>query len=117
MSRRKYDKIESVELHVGSGEWSALYVNGELDTVGDHHLSHERIAELYGVTVVQSDDFLRGGDGIARSNGSPPPAQTLEQVHDYARERVDRETRAKRLRGQAADLIKEAIDLEAGKIR
>lgn len=46
----------------GSDDWSALYIDGKLDRVGDHYLIDERISQLLGVEDISSDDFLRGGN-------------------------------------------------------
>jgi len=109
------DDRPKLELHIGSGEWSALYVDGKLDVIGDHYLADEHIRELCGVTVVESDDFLRGGDGVARKDG-PGPARTLDEVYAYVDDRNSRKARADRLREQAADLVAEAARIERGEV-
>jgi len=86
----------------GSDEWSALYVDGKLDTVGDHYHATERIEQLVGVKVIQNDDFLRGG------NYRADVAPTLEDLNLYVRERERREAEAARLRAQAAELRAQA---------
>jgi hypothetical protein len=96
---------ESVTLYVGSGEWSALYVNGVLETVGDHYLADERIRKIFGVAVVDSDDFLRGG------NGRTDVARTVQDIAAYAMARDDRLRRAAELREQAVALEAEAAAL------
>jgi hypothetical protein len=50
-------------IYQGTGEWSALYVDGKLDTVGDHYrIYEERLPQLVGAEVRYSDAFLQGGD-------------------------------------------------------
>jgi polysaccharide deacetylase 2 family uncharacterized protein YibQ len=88
----------------GSSEWSALYVDGKLDRVGDHYTVDERISDLTGVTVVSSDDFLRGG------NSREDVAQTLEDIETYAKsaDATAAEAKAEGLREQARALLAEA---------
>lgn len=52
--------VKQLTRYTGSHGQSALYVNGVLDQVGDHHTIDLRIAELAGVIEVTSDDFMRG---------------------------------------------------------
>jgi hypothetical protein len=89
----------------GSGEWSALYVHGILDRVGDHYLIDERIRELTGVVTLQTDDFLRGGD--KRHEVAPD----IDMLREYRTQRRDREERAAALRQQAQRLLEEADSL------
>jgi hypothetical protein len=107
--------MPKLEIHRGEGEWSALYVDGKLDRVGDHYLAEERVMELSGVTIVQDDAFLRGGDGVDRGDGKTV-AQTLDEVNAYAAERSERQARAKRLRERAADLVHKASLIEKGEV-
>lgn len=61
-------------------EWSALYVDGKLDRVGDAYLVDERVGEILGVQVISGDegeDFLRGG------NTREDVAQTLTDISDW----------------------------------
>ena len=66
--------------YTGSDEWSALYIDGKLDKVGDHYLIDERIQELVGVEVFDSNDFLLGGDSLS------DVAETLEEIQKYTDE-------------------------------
>lgn len=68
----------------GTEDWSALYIDGELDIVGDHYLIDERISELAGVTRRDSDSFMR--DGEDRSS----VAQTLEEIQEFEQEQSER---------------------------
>jgi hypothetical protein len=81
-------------------EWSALYIDGKLDTIGDSYHSHDRIAELLGVVEHSDDAFLRGG------NTREGAAHTLDELDAYVAERTA-------LRSQAAELRRQAADLEA----
>lgn len=90
----------------GSDDWSALYIDGKLDRVGDHYLVDERISEIAGVMNVYSDDFLRGGDS------RDDVAETTEQINEYGALRAERENRASELRVQAQRLLEEAQRLE-----
>lgn len=101
--------------YTGSQEWSALYIDGELDRMGDHYLIDERIAELFGVEVrdgVEGNHFLRGGDGVKRTGSHSNPAQTLAEAEAYGREREDARRRVVELRQQAAELVKQADLIE-----
>lgn len=97
-----------IELHGGTEEWSALYVDGHLDTYGDHYLCEERIHQLCGVRFVDDDAWLLGGHG----RPGEPIAQTLDEVTDYAVSRGDREATAQDKREEAARLLAEAEELE-----
>jgi hypothetical protein len=92
--------------YTGTGEWSALYVDGILDRVGDHYIIDDRISELTGVEEVQSDDFLRGGDGRASV------APSLYELGEYSKARAQREDSALELRKKATAMLAEAERLE-----
>lgn len=66
--------------YTGPNDWSALYVDGNLETVGDHHNVDERIAELCGVELREGDDFLMG------SHKRIDTADTLDEIETYLRE-------------------------------
>jgi hypothetical protein len=89
-----------------SDEWTALYVNGRLDRVGDSYLADERLRELVGCVYIQDNAYLRGG------NSRDGVAQTLDEVTAYQRVRADREARAEQLRNEAARLLQEAEGLD-----
>ena len=98
---------EPPHLFVCDGEeWSALYVDGELDKVGDTYLIDERLRYLAGVVTISTMDFLRGGG--TRSD----VAQNYEELKEYRHARLDRQRRAKDLRTQAAALQQEADELD-----
>lgn len=92
----------------GDSEWSALYVDGRLERVGDHYLIDERIRELTGVVTLRTDDFLRGG------NSRQDVAETAAQVQVYRTQRQTREARVVEMRLQANQLLERAEKLERG---
>lgn len=65
----------------GSGDWSALYIDGELVVFGDHYLSDEKISELLGVEEINSNDFMGGG------NNSSDVLTSLEDIEAYQRKK------------------------------
>lgn len=86
-------------------EWSALYINGKLDRVGDRYLTDERIAELVGVEYIDAD-FLGGG------NTRNDAFETLDGLHYYNNEIAEAHRKAETLRAQAAELIRRANELD-----
>lgn len=92
--------------YTGDGDWSALFVDGLLDRVGDHYLIEERIEELVNVTVRDSNDFLLGG------NSREDVAQTLAEAEEFGNRREDLRRRANELRTQAEQLLREAEAME-----
>ncbi len=66
-----------ITVYAGSTEWSALYADGKLHTVGDHYLIDDALRELLGVKTIQSDDFMRGG------NHYKNVAQTLTEIREW----------------------------------
>ena len=97
---------DTVIVYQGDADWSAVYLNGKLERVGDHYLADEWIREHFGVQTVQSNDFLRGG------NGRADVAPTLDDLDAYSIDRASRQERAEELRRQAAELEAEANRLE-----
>lgn len=98
-----------LEIHYAD-DWAALYVDGELDRVGDSYLAEEKAFELLGVKVVKDDAFMRGqtrSDGVAR---------TLSDVEAYRVQREEAKATAARLREEAARLAAEADRLERGEV-
>lgn len=83
-------------------EWSALYIDGKLDLVGDTYLTDERIAELLGVEEHYSDAFLRGG------NQREDVAKNLDELKAYEDERNQKLQRAAEMRAEAKRLEAEA---------
>jgi len=97
-----------LEIHY-SGEWAALYVDGQLDpdTVGDSYHAEEKAFELLGVKQVHDSGFMRGQ--TQRSG----VAQTLDEVSSYISERNDRLNEADLKRAEAERLLAEAKALES----
>lgn len=92
-------ELPAMVVHEGSDDWSALYVDGRLETVGDHYLIDERIRHLCQVETIQSDDFLRGGKTYA------DVAQTLGDIQQWQRDRAQTAQDAERRR-----MAEEAVD-------
>jgi hypothetical protein len=93
--------------YTGSNDWSALYVDGELEIAGDHIQVDERIAEICNVEVRMSDDFLMGSDN------RKDVAQTMEELETYQYRQQNRARGvAKSLRDKAAELLNQAQALE-----
>lgn len=97
-----------VTVYDGEGGWSAVYLDGKLQRVGDSYLADEWVREHFGVETVQSDDFLRGG--TSRADVAP----TLDDLRDYADEQAAKQARAKALRDEAARLLAEADAMTLG---
>jgi hypothetical protein len=94
-----------IEFHV-DGEWTAVYLDGELVRVGDHYLADEWLQERAGVKVVCDNAFMRGQmarEGVAR---------TLAEVAEYRERRALRRRQVLDLRAQAKVLLMEAERLE-----
>lgn len=95
-----------LEIHYADN-WAALYVDGNLDRVGDAYLTEERAFELLGVKIVKDDAFMRGQE---QASGV---AQTLAEAVAYSDQQVARLRRAAELRAQADRLLAEAAALSA----
>lgn len=89
----------------GENDWSALYVDGKLERVGDHYLIDERISELLGVELEQNDDFMQGGKNYE------DVAQTLDEARTYERTRLQKEFEIEQLEQRAADLQQQADEI------
>lgn len=93
--------------YTGESDWSALYVDGKLHTVGDHYLVDEAIQVLVGVEEHQSEDFMKGG------NYSEDVAKSLDELNEWVAKRdheVAEASREEKL-AKAAELIAEAEKL------
>lgn len=74
--------MENMDLRLYKDEeWSALYVNGKLECVGDHYLADERLRAIMGVKEFDDNSFMRGG------NHREQVAQTVEELEAYQDER------------------------------
>ena len=87
-------------------EWSALYVDGVLDRVGDSYLIDERIATIAGVQTIAGGEILMP-NGI-REIDVP---KTLDAAEQAIREHEQRKAQSEQLREQAAALEAEATAL------
>lgn len=85
-------------------EWSALYVDGKLDTVGDNYRIDDRIIELTGVEE-REGNFLLGGKSYDDA------AQTIEEIDQYEAGRSTREDEAAALEEQARQLLAKAKEI------
>lgn len=100
---------DTLVVYRGEGEWSALYINGILDRVGDHYIIEERVFEYLKVGVVQSDSFMRGG------NHREDVAKTLQEIDDYDEEQTRLEEQALYLEDQAHALLQQAAAIRGEK--
>lgn len=92
----------------GSNEWSALYIDGKLEHIGDHYVVEELAMEKAGVVIECSDDFLFGGD--TRDDA----AKTLTEVEVYRAARLERERKTMDLRTQERSSWPDGDDHERG---
>lgn len=102
--------MPDLQIHYAD-DWAALYVDGNLDHVGDTYRTEERAFEILGVPQVQDDAFMRGQkqrDGVA---------PTLADVQTYRQQRAADRAEAARLREQATKLLADAAKLDAGRKR
>lgn len=94
-----------IEFHT-EGEWTAVYLDGDLVRVGDSYLADEWLQSFVGVKSVDDDAFMQGQnqyDGVAN---------TLDEVAAYAAERQQKRDRAATLRAEAERLEAEAKELD-----
>jgi len=99
--------MPKLEIHYDTGNWAALYVDGNLERIGDSYLAEELAFEILGVTIVRDASFMRGqsqADGVAR---------TLDDVAAYRAQRDEKWATAEQLRAEAARLLAEAKELES----
>jgi hypothetical protein len=89
-----------VRFEIGDG-WSALYVDGRLDKIGDSHNVTERIEELLGVDCQESEVM----DAVQQRQDAP---KTLADLRVLEAARRTALAEAETLRQQAADLIAQA---------
>ena len=91
--------VEDITVYRGGSEWSALYVKGKLEEVGDHYWIDEKLFQILGLEPIFSDSFMRGGDQ------REDVAQTLEEIEAY-------EERAQAAEDEAEELLIQAEELE-----
>lgn len=83
-------------------EWSALYVDGELDKRGDHDVVDERISELLSVENRYSNDFLIDDYTVH---------DTLADIESAAAQRAQHIREAELLEERAHEFLKQAQEL------
>lgn len=82
-------------------EWSALYINGQLDRAAESYLIDERLYEIFGVEIIDNDSFLLGQtqrDGVAR---------TEDEIEAYDEAMTRAHQRIAELEEETAQLKKE----------
>jgi hypothetical protein len=95
---------------ITAGEWSALYVDGKLDQVGDSYLADDRIRELYGITDISERDGARFV--LPRGCHREDVPDTLEGAQAQIRAGELMLEQAADKRSRAAVLLMEADKLE-----
>jgi hypothetical protein len=86
-----------------SGEWSGLYIDGNLDVYGDNYHVDERISELLGVKDIYERDFLLGTNRT--------PARTVDQIDAFFSKKDKESNLADQLEQIAERLLVKAKDL------
>ena len=92
-----------LEIYSGSGEWSALYIDGKLDVVGDAYLAEEKAMLLCGVEFHQDSPDWIGPKGDKES-----VAQTTDEIQARKTDRLAREREAEDLEREANALLQQA---------
>lgn len=102
---------QKIVRYQGNHEWSALYVDGELLTYGDHYIIDEKIAELFGIEMRYDDNFLASENDI--------PFKTLAEIEEFEEENEEFEEEnaefiaaAENLRGEAMRLANDRVRIE-----
>lgn len=96
--------MDEIEFWV-SGEWTMVYLNGELVTYGDSYHADEWLQERCGVVTVNDDASSSVPDGHN-------PIRSLAEVRAAEAERETLKREAFKKRAEAAQLIAEAEKLE-----
>lgn len=86
----------------GDANYSALYVDGVLDTFDTHEAVDERVAVLVNVDTYDSNYFLLGG------TTKEDVAGTLAEIDQYASAKAELEREAADLRRRADELMARA---------
>jgi hypothetical protein len=99
-----------LDVLVAGGEWSALYIDGNLAEYGDHYIVKEAIYAIVGVDEESDDSWYREvtftvGEGrTARKRYKTEVAQTLEQRDAWKSEREVAAEKIAALKAEAAEL-------------
>lgn len=86
----------------GDADYSALYVDGVLDTFDTHSVVDARITELVNVDTYHSNAFLLGGDT------KEDVANTTAEIDQYVSAKAELEREAADLRRRADELMARA---------
>lgn len=92
-----------------SEEWSGLYIDGYLDTYGDHYLVDERIGALLEVEYRDSNSWLDDNKRV--------PIQKLSEVEKRELQAQADLDKAVQWRAKAAELKAEAENLDEAAAR
>lgn len=95
---------DEIEFHRAGEEWTAVYLNGELQRVGDHYLADEWLQQYAGVKEVHNSVCM-----IDNYRAYP----TLDEVRAATDERAVKLLEAADLERQAAELQERAKGLRA----
>lgn len=98
--------MTALVVYRGPDNVAALYADGVLDRVGTHTEIANRAAEVAGITVHDSADFLRG------TAGSVNVAPTLADIDAWCEAVATARARVAELRAAAAADLAEAARLE-----
>lgn len=88
--------------YAGDADYSALYLDGVLDTFDTHEVVDQRIAELVNVETYNSNYFLLGG--VSKED----VAATTAEIDQYAADKHELEREAADLRRRADELMARA---------
>ena len=95
---------DKIEFHRAGEEWTAVYLNGELQRVGDHYLADEWLQQYAGVKEVHNSVCM-----IDNYRAYP----TLDEVHAATDAKALKLLEAADLERQAAELTARAKELKA----
>lgn len=93
--------MDKIQFRNVGEEWTAVYLNGELQTVGDSYLADEWLQVHYGVEVIDDKDQ-------ACMINERNAYETLTEVEERQAYITARKEEAQRKRDQAAALLEEA---------
>jgi hypothetical protein len=91
-----------------SGDWTMVYLNGELVMHGDHYHADEWLQERCGVEVVDDEAGHCIPDGFH-------PIKLLSEVEEKERAAAELKAKADEKRAEAQRLLDEAEAMEAGR--
>lgn len=86
------------------GEWTMVYLNGELVKSGDHYLADEWLQERVGVVVIDDETSASVPDGHN-------PVRTLAEARVNRDAHQERMRQAEEMRARAVALLAEADEL------